>query len=202
MAKNEETKKSGFATASLVLGIIGVCTSFIPIINNISFILGLIGVILAIVALMKKSSKGQAVAGVILCVLAIVITINSQKALSDSIDAASKEIDKAIGNSTEEVLKNDVDVTFGNFEVNEDKYGLKETQLKANVKNKTSETKSFNIQVEAIDENGNRITSDYIYVNSLGAEQSQEFQLFTYVEESKLDKMKSATFNVVEASMY
>lgn len=151
---------------------------------------------------MKKSSKGQAVAGVILCVLAIVITINSQKALSDSIDAASKEIDKAIGNSTEEVLKNDVDVTFGKFEVNEDKYGLKETQLKANVKNKTSETKSFNIQVEAIDENGNRITSDYIYVNSLGAEQSQEFQLFTYVEESKLDKMKSATFNVVEASMY
>ena len=202
MAKNEETKKSGFATASLVLGIIGVCTSFIPIINNISFTLGLIGVILAIVALMKKSSKGQAVAGVILCVLAIVITINSQKALSDSIDAASKEIDKAIGNSTEEVLKNDVDVTFGKFEVNEDKYGLKETQLKANVKNKTSETKSFNIQVEAIDENGNRITSDYIYVNSLGAEQSQEFQLFTYVEESKLDKMKSATFNVVEASMY
>ena len=32
----EENKKSGLGTAGLVLGIIGVCTSFIPIINNLS----------------------------------------------------------------------------------------------------------------------------------------------------------------------
>lgn len=32
----EERKKSGFGTAGLVLGIIGVCTSFIPIVNNVS----------------------------------------------------------------------------------------------------------------------------------------------------------------------
>lgn len=34
----ENTKKSGFATAGIVLGIIGICTSFIPIINNLSFL--------------------------------------------------------------------------------------------------------------------------------------------------------------------
>ena len=44
-----EKKKSGFGTASLVLGIIGVCTSFIPIVNNVSFILGLIGAIFGII---------------------------------------------------------------------------------------------------------------------------------------------------------
>ena len=60
----EERKKSGFGTAGLVLGIIGVCTSFIPIVNNVSFVLGLIGGILAIVSLIKKASKGQAIAGV------------------------------------------------------------------------------------------------------------------------------------------
>ena len=32
--KEVMSKSSGFATAGLVLGIIGVCTSFIPIINN------------------------------------------------------------------------------------------------------------------------------------------------------------------------
>ena len=34
MAKESEVKKSGLATASLVLGIVGIALSFIPIINN------------------------------------------------------------------------------------------------------------------------------------------------------------------------
>ena len=59
MASNEEIKKSGFATAGLVLGIIGICTSFIPIINNLSFVLGLIGILFCVVSLIKKASKGQ-----------------------------------------------------------------------------------------------------------------------------------------------
>lgn len=202
MAENVTTNKSGFATASLVLGILGVCTSFIPIVNNASFVLGLIGAILGIIALVKKASKGQAVAGIILCALAIVITISSQKSLSESLDAASKELDKISGNSTEEVLKNDVDVTLGNFEVNEGEYGLTETQLKVNVKNKTSETKSFNIQIEAVDSNGTRIATDYIYANSLTAGQNQEFKVFEYVESEKIDAMKNATFQIVEASVY
>ena len=113
-----EKKKSGFGTASLVLGIIGVCTSFIPIVNNVSFILGLIGAIFAIISLIKKASKGQAVAGIILCILAMVITLSAQKALGDGLNEVSSNFDKATGNSTEEVLANDVDVQLGNFEVN------------------------------------------------------------------------------------
>lgn len=198
----EETKKSGFATAGLVLGIIGVCTSFIPIINNASFVLGLIGAVLAIISLVKKASKGQAIAGIILCILAIVITISSQQSLSEALDTASKDLDKISGNSTEEVLRDYVDVTLSNFEVNEGEYGLTETQLKVNVRNKTSEKKSFNIQIEAIDNNGTRIATDYIYANSLTAGQNQEFKVFEYVESEKLDAMKTATFQIVEASVY
>lgn len=202
MSNHSETNKSGFATAGLVLGIIGVCTSFIPIVNNLSFILALIGILFGIVSLVKKASKGQAIAGIIVCVLAIVITINSQQALSDSLDAVSKDLDKATGSSTEEVLKNDVDVILGNFEVKKGEYGLTETQLKVNVKNKTSETKSFSIQVEVVDSNGTRIATDYIYANSLGAGQNQEFKIFEFVESEKLDSMKNATFKIVEVSMY
>lgn len=202
MASNEEINKSGFATAGLVLGIIGACTSFIPIVNNLSFVLGLVGILFGVVSLIKKASKGQAVAGIIICILAIVITISSQKTISDSINEVSADLDKAIGNSTEEVLKNDVEVSLGNFEVEEDEYGLTNSQLKVNVKNKTSETKSFNIQIEAVDSNGNRIATDYIYANSLNAGQNQEFKVFEYVESDKLDSMKNATFNIVEASMF
>lgn len=196
-----EEKKSGLATAGLVLGIIGICTSFIPVINNVSFILGLMGTIFGIVALIKKASKGQAIAGIILCVLTIVITINSQKTLSDSLNTWSQDLDKAAGNSTEEVLKNDVDVQLGNFQVTKGTYTT-ETVLKATVKNKTNDTKSFSIQVEAVDANGSRIANDYIYANNLNAGQSQEFKLFEYVESDKLNSMKNATFKIVEASMY
>lgn len=202
MANHSETNKSGFATAGLVLGIIGVCTSFIPIVNNLSFILGLIGILFAIVSLVKKASKGQAIAGIIICVLAIVITINSQQALSDSLNAVSSELDKATGNSTEQILKNDVEVSLGNFEVKKGEYGITETKLKVNVKNKTSETKSFSIQVEAVDSNGTRLATDYIYANSLGSGQNQEFKIFEYVESEKIESIKNATFKIVEVSMY
>ena len=71
-------------TASLVLGIIGVCTSFIPVVNNASFILALIGGLLAIAALVTKQSKGIAIAGLIICIITGVIVIQSQKTISNS----------------------------------------------------------------------------------------------------------------------
>lgn len=202
MSRNVETKKSGYSTAGIVLGIIGIFTSFIPIINNLSFVMGVLSIIFGFVAFIQKSSKGKIIASVILGIIAIAITINSQKALSDSLDTVSKDLDKATGNSTEEVLANDVEVVLGDFVVEKDSYGINNTKLTVNVTNKTSETKSFNIQIEAVDDNGSRITNDYIYANNLNAGQAQEFNIFEYVESDKLDLMKNATFKVVEASMY
>lgn len=197
-----EKKKSGFGTASLVLGIIGVCTSFIPIVNNVSFILGLIGAIFAIISLIKKASKGQAVAGIILCIIAIVVTLSAQKALGDGLNEVSSNLDKATGNSTEEILANDVDVQLGNFEVIEGNYGFNDTKLTVKVTNKTNEKRSFSLHIEAIDSNGSRINEDYVYANDLGAGQSQNFDIFTLVASEKIDIMKNATFKIVEASMY
>ena len=197
----EETKKSGFSTAGLVLGIIGVCTSFIPIINNLSFVMGVLAVIFGIVALAKKAGKGKIVASIILGVLAIIITINSQKALSESLDTLSKDLDKMTGSSTEEILANDVEVTLGEFEVTKKEYST-DTKLVVTVKNKHSETKSFSIQVEAVDSEGVRITNDYVYANNLNAGQSQKFEIFNFVSSDKIEDLKNATFKIVEASMY
>ena len=202
----EQTKKSGLATAGLVLGIIGVCTSFIPIINNLSFVMGILAIIFGIVALLKKASKGKVIAGIILGILAIVITINSQKALSDSLDALSNDINSSLSNingtNTEEILANSVDVVLGNFEATNGQYGLTDTKLTVKVTNKTSEIKTFSIHIEAVDSTGARIDNDYVYANSLTAGQSQDFEIFTYVTSDKLEKMKNATFNIVEVSMY
>jgi hypothetical protein len=198
----EEKKKSGLATAGLILGIIGICTSFIPIINNISFVLGLIGAIMGIIALIKKTGKNQAIAGIILCILAVIITVNSQKALTDTLNEVSTNLDKATGSSTEEVLKNDVNVELGNFEVTEDNYGLVNTKLTVKVTNKTGEKKSFNLHIEAVDASGARIDEDYVYANGLASGQSQNFDIFAFVSSDKIDAMKNATFKIVEASVY
>lgn len=202
MLKTEQTTRSGFATASLILGIIGVCTSFIPFINNLSFILGILAIIFAIIALIKKASKGKAIAGLILAILAIIITLSAQQATGEALNEVGKEFDKATGASTEEVLQNDVDIELGKFNVTTDEYGITETKMTVKVTNKTSETKSFNIQVEAIDSNGNRINQDYIYANNLTAGQSQDFDIFEFVASEDIEKMQNATFNIVEASIF
>lgn len=202
MSRKEETKNSGFATAGLVLGIIGACTSFIPIINNLSFILGILAIIFGIVALIKKSGKGKVIASIILGIVAIAITLSAQKSVSDSLDNLSKDLDKVTGNSTEEVLANDAEVTLGSLEVTKGDYGITNTKLVVTVKNKTSEKKSYNFHIEALDSNGSRIGEDYVYANDLTAGQSQNFEIFTYISSDKLDAMKNATFKIVEASAY
>ena len=202
MSRKEETKNSGFATAGLVLGIIGACTSFIPIINNLSFILGILAIIFGIVALIKKSGKGKVIASIILGIVAIAITLSAQKSVSDSLDNLSKDLDKVTGNSTEEVLANDAEVTLGSLEVTKGDYGIINTKLVVTVKNKTSEKKSYNFHIEALDSNGSRIGEDYVYANDLTAGQSQNFEIFTYISSDKLDAMKNATFKIVEASAY
>ena len=54
MANNTETQKSGLCTAGLVLGILGVCTSIIPIINNLSFLMGILAVIFGLVSIKNQ----------------------------------------------------------------------------------------------------------------------------------------------------
>ncbi len=200
----EEKKKSGLSTAGLVLGIIGICTSFMPIINNLSFVMGVLAIVFGLIAFIKNSGKVKNIIVVVLGILAIMITINSQKALSDSlndtINTFNEDINNLNGKNTEEVLKN-IDVEIGNFEVTKNNY-LTETKLIVKITNKTSETKSFNIQIEAVKEDGTRITTDTVYANNLNAGQSQEFNTFTLVSSDNIETLKNATFKVVEASMY
>ncbi|MGN1391536.1 MAG: hypothetical protein ACI4WQ_06045, partial [Sharpea porci] len=171
--EEKNVNKSGFAVAALVLGIVGIVFSFIPIINNGAFVLGVLAAIFGIISLAKKASKGKAIAGLVLGILAIVITLVMQSAFSSALDDTSKKLDKAAGNSTNEVLKKEVNVTLGAFEANKDEYGIVSTKLPVTVKNITDKKHSYSIHIEAVDANGKRIADDYVNVNDLGGNQSQ-----------------------------
>lgn len=204
-SEKEQKSTSGLAVAGFVLGIIAMLGSFIPIINNASFIFGLIGLILAFIGIFKSSKKVLPIVAVILCVLSMVITLSLQKQWGNAIDKASNEFNQtmgdATGDNTEAILKDDADVKLGELSIKKGEFGT-DSELKVNVTNKTNEKKSFSFTIEAIDASGKRIMEDYVYANDLAAGQSAEYKVFQYIEDDKVDAMKSATIKVSNASMY
>lgn len=200
-----EVKKSGFATAGLVVGIVGICLSFIPVVNNAAFVLGVLAVALSIVAFIKKVSIGKSVAAVVLGVLAIVITIVMQnafvKAVDDAFDGISSSLNDMTGDNTDEIMDKYLEVSFGEFEVKNDTF-LTESKLPLKIKNKSDEKKSFSINIEALDESGTRIETDTVYIDGLGAGQTLNEEVFTLLTDDKIEKLKNAEFKVYEASMY
>jgi hypothetical protein len=187
------------ASASLVLGIISIIISFIPIINNLSVVMGGLAVILGLVSI--KNSKGKAVSGFILGILSIIIAVNMMNAAVKTINEIGDNINTATGGNTEQVMNN-VDVTFGKFETSNPTGYLNETKLNVTVTNKATENKSFTIQVEAVDENGDRIQTDYLYANNLNPGQAQTFEIFNFISSDLISKMKTANFKVLEASIF
>lgn len=203
---NPAQQSSGLAVAGLVLGIVGIALSFVPILNNAAFIMGIIAVVFAMISLIRKRGKGKSIAALILGVLAIAITLVLQDTWTKSINNAaasfSAEAGNITGENTDQILGTDVDVQIGTFTESKDQYGYVTSDMTITVKNLTSESKSFSIHLEAVDGNGNRIDDDYVYANNLGAGQSQDFKAFQYVSSDNYDAMNTATFNIVEVSMY
>lgn len=199
--------KSAAAITAMVLGIVAIVISPMPIINNFAFILGIIALIFAIVALVgtskgRKSGKGFAITGLILSIVSLVIVLATQATYAAVLDEASNSLDRAAGNATEEVLGTDVDVQSGNFTLKKDGYGMITSELPITVKNLTDESASFTIQLEAVDENGDRIMQDTVYASSLGAGQSQTFKAFTWVTSDDYEAMKTAKFNILSVGAF
>ncbi|HET8884353.1 MAG TPA: hypothetical protein VFM68_02690 [Candidatus Saccharimonadales bacterium] len=99
-----QKKKSGLATAGLVLGIIGAVLAFIPIVNIVSFVLGALALIFGGIALAKKASKGKAIAAVILGIASIVIAAMMLTALGQAVDEATSPTETS--NSSESTTDN------------------------------------------------------------------------------------------------
>lgn len=92
----EKLPRSGMAVASLVLGIVGIVTSVLPIINNLSFVMAVLGLVFGIIGIVgvtrgKKSGKGLAIAGVVLSVITVILVLVMQATFSAALDQALEE---------------------------------------------------------------------------------------------------------------
>ncbi|ARG71260.1 hypothetical protein B1T52_06475 [Mycobacterium kansasii] len=165
----------------------------------------MVGLACGVIAMIRASKgvragKAMAIAGTLLCVLAlilatfwIVVIANSFKDRGDSRKAIT-------GQSTEDILRNDLDVQFGQFvtDDNPDRSG----KMIVTLRNKSNKSASFSVDVEALDASGNRIAGDTAFVEVLAPGQATRKDMFVFVASDKHDAMKKATFRVVEASKY
>lgn len=90
----QQAPRSVAAIVALVLGVIALISSWVPIINNLSFVFALVGAVFAVVGLMgtlrgKKSGRGLAIASVVVNVAAVAIVLATQSAYSAAIDEAA-----------------------------------------------------------------------------------------------------------------
>ncbi|MER6993073.1 DUF4352 domain-containing protein [Saccharopolyspora hirsuta] len=85
-----KAKFGGLAWAALILGIIGVCGSPLPILNNLTALAAFVGLVLGVIALFG-SKKVVAGIGSVLCIAAIAVTVIIQGMFV-------RELDKAINN--------------------------------------------------------------------------------------------------------
>lgn len=203
-----DDKRSGLATASMVLGIIAIIGSWIPFLNVFSIVLAVVGLGLGVPALIvliakKRGSTEKTIAGLVLCILTLMIAVNMNNAVSDAVndgmDDINNNFNEMTGENTEQILANDLDVTFGNYTTDGNEY-FETGKLEVTIKNKTNETYNYSINIEALDKDGVRIATDTIYVDEIAPNQTAKFDTFSYQE---VEKLKTAVKYVAyEVSRY
>lgn len=101
---NAPKGSNGLATAGFVLGLLGLLTCWIPILNILGIILGILGVVLAAVGLAKSKTvaagRGLAIAGIVLGLLGVLVAILINVAFSKAVDDALDDNDADVPSST------------------------------------------------------------------------------------------------------
>ena len=213
MSQDKTERKSGLAIAGFIIAILAILGSAIPIFNNVSFFFAVVSLIFGIIGLVairkgKRVGQGLAIATIILSVVTFIVVVATQSFYGHVANEVSNSVNESVndfdGTNTDKLLKNNVDVTLGTFVFNagaEASYSYDDiTELPVTIKNKASEKASYTVKIEAIDTSGTRIAEDTIYASDLNAGQSVSEKAFKYIEEGKLEAIKTATFKVLEVS--
>lgn len=114
------------------------------------------------------------------------MTVAAVDAVDQAVDEASDNPDEDLGrldgSATDDILAEGLTVDLGRFEVAEDEYGVCRDPPAADRNHRAGETFTYDIQVEAVDESGKRIVDDMVVTSAFGAGQSQDLDLFEFVE--------------------
>jgi hypothetical protein len=149
----------------------------------------------------KKGTHGVLIAVIVgAIVLAFIVFVAPLIFIGNMSSDVDEMISNSSGGNTEQILENEVDVTFGTFTKDTKYTSLMSGKLPVTVHNKGSERATYSIQIEAVDADGNRIAEDTAYIQNLGPGQSVTEEAFTLSDDYY--KLKGATFRVAGVSKY
>lgn len=184
--KNNGQATSGTAVAGLVLGIIAVVSSWIPIVNNLSFIIAAIGLILAIVGVVatvrgRRAGKGLAIAALVVNLVAGGIVLATQSAMSAAIDEATSGTV-----STEDVLAGDSSDASASDPGASQQYAIADVSMTGDdysvtisgtfTNNSDSEVSYVQLSYRLLDADGAQIGTAYANTNNLPAGGAWKFE--------------------------
>lgn len=208
---------STVAIVGFVLAILGFLGSWIPFVNIFAALLGITGVVLGFVGLSQvkqgRSGKGFSITAIVLGVLSVLATIlmwvvfvvaanEASTQYEQTLSEIQEDSDRAFGEATDDVLANDLGVEFGTFEGTADEYGWVESALPVTFTNTSDEPLTFDIDVDAVAADGTVIETDWAYSETLEPGASETVEIFDLIDAENLEAMKTATFEITQASAY
>ena len=181
----------------------------------LGFFIPLVGLILFLVYESKRPQRAKSagigalvgfITKIVISIVCVILCFVFASSIIGNIASDIKPNIPAIGDifneeSTEDILEKYVDVTFGEFKVSDNGY-YTEISLDVTVKNKAEKQYSYYITIEAVDADGARIETDMIYADRLNSGQEIHLTAFEYVDQKKIEKLKNATFKVLEIDKY
>ena len=218
--REESVKRYGVQSTNtmpnvaLVLGIVGICTACIPVVNFASLVLGVLAAIFGVIGLCKKLEFGKSVAALVLGIFSVILMIMMYASVfffvnwvitegqSTEESAPLDEPGDATEDQTAEILADMLDVRFGTFNVEEGIANELETSLIVTVTNKSGGVQSFDITVDAYDLHGRVIATETFYADELEPWQGQRFAIFDSVDEEDIPGLQAATFRVAKVSLW
>lgn len=193
--------KSAASIVALVLGIIALVTSFLPIINNLSFVLALVGAVFAVIGLVgvlrgKKGGRGFSIAAVIVNVLAIAIVLGTQSAYSSAIDEATKGVISTEDGSSAAVASTSAESATA------DKYSIADEQMTGDDYTTTisgtftnltdSQLGYVSVSYNLFDADGNQLGTAYANTSNLDAGGTWKFEAVGMYDQAKIASYKLA----------
>ena len=198
---NPQKGKSAASIVALVLGIIALVTSFLPIINNLSFVLALVGAVFAVIGLVgvlrgKKGGRGFSIAAVVVNVLAIAIVLGTQSAYSSAIDEATKgAISTEDGSSMAAASTSAESATADKYSIADEQMTGDDytTTISGTFTNLTDSQLGYvSVSYNLFDADGNQLGTAYANTSNLDAGGTWKFEAVGMYDQAKVASYKLA----------
>lgn len=151
----------------------------------------------------KSAGKGALIGFIIKAVLTILFTVIYTTGVLNLIQNttgvdSSQIADFVAGESTSEVLDKYVDISLDKLHISNNGV-YNEISLDVTLKNKSDKRCSFDITIEAVTPNGERLATDSLYADRLMPGQSVHLEAFQYADPQYAAAFKTAKYRVIEA---